>query len=164
MSWAERTRERGLAAVRVGQFGACALAAAALLAACQRDAPTELGPDTAAPAAAPAPVAETSAPSRVTSAAATAADAITGDDIRRVVAEIADDRYAGRAPGSAGDKLARAYLAKELEALGFAPGAADGTWEQPVELVGVTTNAPAKWRFTRGDTSGTFSELRIPGG
>ena len=56
----------------------------------------------------------------------------------RVVAEIADDRYMGRSPGSAGDKMTRAYLAKELARRGFAPGGEGGSWEQPVELVGVT--------------------------
>jgi Zn-dependent M28 family amino/carboxypeptidase len=130
----------------------CALlcAAAALLAACQRDVPTELGPETAATPPAPLPAAaEPAAPSRVTPAALAAADAITGDDIRRVVAEIADDRYLGRAPGTQGDKMTRAYLVRELASLGFEPGA-DGRWEQAVELVGVTTNPPAKWRFTRG--------------
>jgi Zn-dependent M28 family amino/carboxypeptidase len=133
----------------------CALlGAATALAGCQRDVPTELGPETAAtPAAPPAPPAQPAAPSRVTPAAVAAADAITGDDFRRVVAEIADDRYAGRLPGTPGDRMTRAYLARELESLGFEPGAADGKWEQPVELVGVTTNAPAKWRFVRGGAS-----------
>ncbi len=129
-------------------------AAAALLASCQRDVPTELGPETAALPPAPLPPpAQPPAPSRVTPIAVAAADAITGDDIRRIVAEIADDRYAGRAPGTAGDKMTRAYLARELAALGFEPGAADGKWEQPVGLVSVTTNAPAKWQFTRSGTS-----------
>ena len=123
--------------------------AAALLAACQRDAPTELGPETAAIPPAPPPPAEPAAPSRVTPDAVAAADAITGEDIRRVVAEIADDRYGGRAPGTAGDKMTRAYLARELEALGFSPGAEGANWEQPVELVGVTSTPPAKWEFTR---------------
>jgi Zn-dependent M28 family amino/carboxypeptidase len=122
-----------------------------LLASCERDVPTELGPDTA-----PSETASTealpppSAPSRVTAAAVAAADAITEDAIRAVVAEIADDRYGGRAPGTAGDRMTREYLVRELQTVGFDPGAAGGNWEQPVELVGVTTNAPAKWRFTRG--------------
>jgi hypothetical protein len=129
-------------------------AALGALAGCHREAPTELGPGSAEPAAAPAPAsAETpAAPSRITPAAIAAANAITGEDTRGVVAEIADDRYMGRAPGSPGDKMTRAYLAKELAARGFEPGAAGGSWEQPVELVGVTAAAPAKWTFTRGAT------------
>ena len=127
-------------------------AALGALAGCHREAPTELGPGSAEPAAAPAPAsAETpAAPSRITPAAIAAANAITGEDIRGVVAEIADDRYMGRAPGSPGDKMTRAYLAKELAARGFEPGAAGGSWEQPVELVGLTAAAPAKWTFARG--------------
>jgi Zn-dependent M28 family amino/carboxypeptidase len=135
-------------------FLTAALAAAAGLAACQRDAPTELGADTAAaPPAAPEPAAEAPAPSRVTPAAVAAADAIGEDYIRSVVAEIASDRYQGRAPGTPGDQMTRAYLARELEALGFEPGAPGGAWDQPVELVGVTSSPPAKWRFKRGDAS-----------
>ena len=126
---------------------------------CEREQPQELGPPpaaTAEPAAAPAVaeppapvVASPGAPSRIAADAVEAAGTIAGQDIRRVVAEIADDRYAGRAPGTPGDKSARAYLAKELEALGFEPGV-NGSFEQPVELVGVTSTPPAKWRFTRG--------------
>jgi Zn-dependent M28 family amino/carboxypeptidase len=121
---------------------------------CERERPQELGPppavtaeplDAAPAASPPAPA----APSRIAPAAIEAAGVIAGNDIRRVVAEIADDRYAGRAPGTPGDKRARAYLAAELKALGFAPGAEDGGYEQPVELVGVTSTPPAKWRFTR---------------
>ena len=52
--------------------------AAALLAACQRDAPTELGPETAAIPRRAAASAEPAAPSRVTPDAVAAADAITG--------------------------------------------------------------------------------------
>ena len=140
------------AAGRIG--GGALLCAAALLASCERDEPTELGAETAAVQAAPleAPAAPT-APSRIAAAAVAAADAITEDGIRGVVAEIADDRYGGRAPGTPGDKLTRAYLVRELQAIGFEAGGADGGWEQAVELVGVTTNAPAKWRFTRGGSS-----------
>ncbi|HET7133115.1 MAG TPA: hypothetical protein VFJ95_12745, partial [Gammaproteobacteria bacterium] len=119
---------------------------------CERERPQELGPPpavTAEPAAA-APVDSppaSTASSRIAPAAIEAAGVIAGDDIRRVVAEIADDRYAGRAPGTPGDKRARAYLAAELDALGFEPGAGNGSYEQPVELVGVTSTPPAKWRF-----------------
>ena len=71
------------------------------LAGCRRDTPTELGPETAAtaPLPPPAPTAPVAAPSRITPAAAAAAQTIAADDIRRVVAEIADYSYGGRAPG-----------------------------------------------------------------
>src|SRR5882672_10785929 len=131
-----------------------ALLALTALCGCGRDAPTELGPEASAPPApaspSPSAAVTAAAPSRISADAIAAADSITGDDVRRVVAEIADDRYRGRAPGTAGDKLTRAYLAKQLEELGFEPGAEGGKREQPVELVGSTAAAPAKWAFKRG--------------
>jgi Zn-dependent M28 family amino/carboxypeptidase len=87
----------------------------------------------------------------ITPAAEAASAAITGDAIRGVIAEIASDRYEGRGPGTPSDKAARAYLAEQLKAMGFAPGAADGSYEQPVGLVGITAHAPEKWTFTRGN-------------
>ncbi|KAB2951457.1 MAG: M28 family peptidase, partial [Thermoanaerobaculia bacterium] len=42
------------------------------------------------------------------------------------------------------------YLAAGLEALGFAPGAADGTYQQRFEMVGVRTRAPQRWSFAAG--------------
>ena len=117
------------------------LAALGFVAACLRDAgaPAERA---AAPAASP-----------ITAAAQTAAESIDGEFVRSVVAEIADDRYGGRLPGTDGDRLTRTFLAAELARLGFAPGGADGSYEQPIELVGVTTQAPATWRFASGATA-----------
>jgi len=84
---------------------------------------------------------------RISPAAVTAAEAVTADELRRVVAEIASDRYGGRGPGSEGEALTRTFLANELRTLGFEPGGANGSYEQAVELVGVDTAAPPKWRF-----------------
>src|SRR5688572_29983479 len=120
---------------------ALALVIVGCFAACSRDGDT--APESASAAAPPRP-----AP-LITAAAGTAAQAIEGEDIRRVVAELADDRYGGRLPGSEGDELAQAYLAAELARIGFAPGGDGGSYEQPIELVGVTAEAPATWRFER---------------
>ncbi|NNC65604.1 MAG: M28 family peptidase, partial [Gammaproteobacteria bacterium] len=79
-----------------------------------------------------------------------ASESITAEAIREVVAEISADRYAGRGPGSEGDVAARAYLASRLEAAGFRPGAADGSWEQPFGLVGIRADQPSSWGFTDG--------------
>ncbi len=125
------------------------VSALGLLAGCHREAPTELGPETAAAAPTPPP-APPATPSRITPEMVAAAGTIEGDDVRAVVAEIADDRYMGRSPGSPGDKMTRAYLEKELAKRGYEPGGEGGSWEQPVELVGVTAAAPAKWTFERG--------------
>jgi Zn-dependent M28 family amino/carboxypeptidase len=119
---------------------ALALAMLVLVSACQRE--------SAAPAA--------EAPARaqgVAPAAVTAAQAIDADNLRRVVTELSADAFGGRLPGTQGDLMARAYLANELQMRGFAPGAADGTYEQPIELVGVAAAAPEVWRFNRGGTA-----------
>ncbi len=120
---------------RFGIRVVAALAALTALAACG---PAEQAANDATPAG-PA--------SRISADAIAAAEAVTGDDIRRVVAEISADSYAGRLPGSEGEAMTRAFLARELGAIGFEPAGADGSYEQTMELVGVTTNAPATWRF-----------------
>lgn len=65
------------------------------------------------------------------------------EDIRA----LADDRMEGRGPGTHGDQLARQYIVERMKAVGLAPGMPDGTWEQPVDLVGITSTVPAAWRF-----------------
>ena len=80
-----------------------------------------------------------------------AADAITEDYLRAQVSVLAADDMAGRGPGTAGDRRARRYLAGELAALGFAPGAADGSYEQAFPIVGLVSHPPARWTFTAGD-------------
>lgn len=80
-------------------------------------------------------------------AAVEAAAQIDAALIREVVAEIADDRYGGRAPGSEGDRMTRRYLAERLGALGFEPGAAGGRWDQPFELIGINAAQPGEWLF-----------------
>ena len=53
--------------------------------------------------------------------------------------------------------LAREYVAARFEAIGLEPGAGSA-WEQPVELVSVTTHAPAELRVTR---DGAAASLRL---
>ena len=62
--------------------------------------------------------------------------------MRGIVVEISDDRYEGRGPGSRGDAAARQYLARRMEELGLEPGAEDGSWEQPFDLVGINAAQP----------------------
>ena len=69
---------------------------------------------------------------------------LTADYMRDIVVEISSDAYEGRGPGSRGDIKARDYLAAEMQRLGLQPGAADGTWEQKFDLVGVTTSQPLR--------------------
>ncbi len=80
-------------------------------------------------------------------AAEQAAAEITGDYMRRIIVEISDDSYEGRGPGSRGDVKARQWLIEEMKAIGLEPGAADGSWEQPFDLVGVNASQPDSWTF-----------------
>jgi Zn-dependent M28 family amino/carboxypeptidase len=74
---------------------------------------------------------------------------ITADLLRDQIAKLSSDDFEGRGPTTRSDQAARAYLAGQLKAMGYEPG--DGTsWEQPVELVGVKAEMPAKWTFRRG--------------
>jgi len=91
-------------------------------------------------------------------AAEGASHLITADLMRGYVKELADDKYEGRGPGSRGDVAARQYLVGELEKLGLEPGAADGGWEQPFDLVGVTAAQPKEWQFFRDDQSLTLKQ------
>jgi hypothetical protein len=56
----------------------------------------------------------------------------------------------GRGPGTEGDRLAREYLAQRLGAAGFAPAFGEYGYEQPMSMVGVTTELPERWTFRNG--------------
>lgn len=81
---------------------------------------------------------------------------ITAELLRGYIRELSDDKYEGRGPGSRGDVAARQYLAAEMEKLGLEPGAADGSWEQPFDLIGVTSDQPEQWTFSRDGDSLTL--------
>lgn len=68
-------------------------------------------------------------------------------ELRAHVRFLASDLLQGRAPGSTGGKLARAYLASQLEAFGFLPAGDNSSYEQKVPMVGVETQAPPVWSF-----------------
>jgi len=110
-------------------------------------------PGEPASAAATPPVAES-----INLAAEKATGEITAEYMRGIIVEISDDKYEGRGPGSRGDVAARKYLAEELERLGLIPAAADGSWEQSFDLVGITAQQPDEWVFTSGDDSLTLSQ------
>ena len=123
---------------------ALTIIAALTLAAC--------GGDRDTPEPATATVADQASPVEVTEAggnpaAEQAALEITDDYMRSIIVEISDDRYEGRGPGSKGDAMARTYLAGRMEELGLEPGAENGSWEQPFELVGINAQQPDSWTF-----------------
>jgi Zn-dependent M28 family amino/carboxypeptidase len=80
-----------------------------------------------------------------------AALAIRETRMRADVRFLSSDLLEGRGPGTRGDRLARAYLASRFEAIGLEPGAPGGSWEQPLDLVGVTASPPPVLRITRGE-------------
>jgi hypothetical protein len=88
-----------------------------------------------------------------------AAVRITEPVLREVVAELSSDAYRGRAPGSAGDAAARAWLEARMRALGLTPGAADGTYQQRFALVGMSADLPAQWGFERASGQLAFQRL-----
>jgi len=92
------------------------------------------------------------------SAAEAAAAGIAADFMRDIIVEISSDAYEGRGPGSAGDEKARKYLAERMAELGIEPGAADGSWEQPFDLVGITAEQPPTWTFETDDDSMTLKQ------
>jgi Zn-dependent M28 family amino/carboxypeptidase len=74
----------------------------------------------AAPAAAPAPP-----------------PVIDGQAVLERTKVLSSDEFEGRGPGTKGETLTVAYLTKALREMGLAPGNPDGSWVQPVPLVGI---------------------------
>ena len=91
-------------------------------------------------------------------AAVVASTQIESDYMREIIKEISQDSYEGRGPGSRGDVKARTYLAERMAELGLEPGAADGGWEQPFDLVGVNASQPEEWVFEGADDSMTLKQ------
>lgn len=130
-------------------------AIATTLSACGRDEPAATAPEEPA-ATVESPVAVELAGGNP--AAEAAAKEITADYMRGIIIEISDDRYMGRGPGSEGDEMARRWLIDEMQSIGLEPGAADGSWEQPFELVGLTTEQPESWTFVKDDEKMTLKQ------
>ena len=124
-----------------------ALVSVALSAGCGGDQSESAAPASAAPAA-----------SAESNAADLAVREISAEDMRAHIIELSDDKYEGRGPGSRGDTAARRYIADQMEALGLSPGAADGSWEQPFDLVGVTAEQPETWSFERDGEALTLKQ------
>ncbi len=82
-----------------------------------------------------------------------AATAINDAALRAHIRFLSDDLLEGRGPGTRGDQLAQRYIATQFEALGLKPAADNGSWYQPVPLVGTKTHPPATITFKHGDRS-----------
>lgn len=66
---------------------------------------------------------------------------------------IAGDAFEGRGPGSEGDRKARAFLAGRLAEMDYEPLFEGGSYEQPVDIVGLTVKDPSDMSFTAQDGS-----------
>ena len=125
------------------------LTLALLFAACSR------GP--APPAAAPtAPVASAPAAPKVSPvppAAEVAAAVVSPDFLSAGIKELSDDRYGGRGPATAGDNLARKWIATQMLSLGLEPGGVNDSYEQPFDIIGLDVKLPAAWHFSAGNTA-----------
>jgi Zn-dependent M28 family amino/carboxypeptidase len=84
------------------------------------------------------------------------ASRITAAGLLRDIRALSDDAMGGRGPGSQGDRMARAYLTKRLREIGFKPGGANGSWEQPFPIVGVTMQHPVSWTFRGSSGEASF--------
>lgn len=77
--------------------------------------------------------------------------AISTDNISQHIRVLADDSFMGRLPGTEGETKTLAYLTEQYTALGLEPGAADGSWLQPVDLLSFLPAQPAEVTVANGD-------------
>lgn len=78
-----------------------------------------------------------------------ALSAITSEGMLAHVRTLSSDAFEGRAPGTPGEDSTVAYLTAQFKALGLAPGNPDGSYVQPVELIGYTGSSTASIRIGR---------------
>jgi Zn-dependent M28 family amino/carboxypeptidase len=81
----------------------------------------------------------------------TAAQAITAGGLLQHIKDLSADSMEGRAPASAGEQKAIAYMQSQFKALGLQPGNPDGSYLQNVDLIGYTSHPVA--RITAGGKS-----------
>jgi Zn-dependent M28 family amino/carboxypeptidase len=98
-------------------------------------------------------------PAVFTPAEKAAADTIRPEALRAHTRALSDDLLEGRGTASRGERLAQLYIVGQLESLGLQPGAPDGSWRQPFDVVGITSRNPENIGFRKGD--GTTLELRL---
>jgi len=74
------------------------------------------------------------------------------------VSIIAGDQFEGRGAGTEGDRKARSFLANRLAEMGYEPFFENESFEQPVEIIGLTVQNPPDLQFaSSNDTSVSFS-------
>jgi len=63
---------------------------------------------------------------------------------------LSSDEFEGRAPGTRGEDLTVAYIAEQFKKAGIEPGNPDGTYFQPVPMVGITADPATTLVFRKG--------------
>lgn len=88
--------------------------------------------------------------------AATLPSALSEDALRAHVKFLSDDRLEGRGTGSKGGETAALYIAEQFEALGLKGAGAQGSFWQPVSLVGVKADPKTELRISGQSGSESF--------
>jgi Zn-dependent M28 family amino/carboxypeptidase len=70
---------------------------------------------------------------------------ITASDVLASIKALSDDSMLGRAPGGPAEPKVIAYVTGEFKKLGLAPGNPDGSWIQPVDMLGFTATPSAEF-------------------
>ena len=77
--------------------------------------------------------------------------------VLRHATALSSDEFEGRAPATRGEERTVAYLVEQFKAMGLRPGALDGTYVQPVPLVGITPEPSAVLTFEKGAARQTLA-------
>ena len=83
---------------------------------------------------------------------------INADRILENIKVLSSDEFEGRAPASKGEVLATTYVEDQMKKAGLKAGNPDGTYFQPVPLVGIKADPSAQLDFT-SDASGKRETL-----
>jgi Zn-dependent M28 family amino/carboxypeptidase len=102
------------------------------------------------------PVTPTPQSAAVSDEARQAAQQISADYLRDQITRFSADEFEGRGPATPADAKARDYLVEQLKQIGFEPGGADGSFQQPFDVVGVTAQMPKQWSFKKGGKTVAF--------
>lgn len=85
---------------------------------------------------------------------------INSDSLGAAMEFLSHDLLEGRGPGTRGDALTRLWLRTQMRMAGLEPAGENGSWEQPVRLVGITAKVDTPLTVTgpKGTTSFTTGE------
>src|SRR3954466_9792673 len=85
-----------------------------------------------------------------------ASGSISADTLRAHIKFLSDDQLEGRGTGAPGGMLAAKYIAAQLEALGLKGAGEQGSYFQPVSLVGVKADPQTQLTVSAGEKRESF--------